>query len=657
MNKINNRIRIFLISLVLGLWCLTSYAKNNDSQLRNSFLNWQKTYQTLNKDEQKKQLISLTNYTLYPYAQYQYLKKNIDDVSSKEVNEFSERYSDSPLSSSLMQSFIASLTKQKKWNEIIVLKIDKSVSSQCRYQYALLQTGQKKKALQPITDIWLSGSDLPSACNPIFDEWNKAGDRTANIILQRIELVLKKNNIKLAKYLAGQLPDSHKTLKKNLLTLFDNPKTLADFAKNVSPNLFSKTIVLTIFPRLVNKDTDLAIKLAPELVKRYKLSSNEEAVLLRSIAVNYFKDSATDKEAKWRDKYIEKNRDVILIERSIRTALRKNDMDSLEHWLEILPSSDKQKDEWRYWQAMILSKKKKNKEADAILKDLVKQRGFYAMYSAQKLKQPFTFDFNYPVTEGISAKEEPAFLKKKYDSLPVIKRIAELRIIGMQAEANAEWRNFLYSNIEQRKYNEIARYAFLRNWGEHSVQATIAGKLWDNWQERFPLVHKELYQEFIKDKSIEPSYALAITRQESALDATVTSPVGARGLMQLMPATAKDTAKKITNSNYSYVEQLYDPKTNIQLGTQYLNYVYQLFGNNRILASAAYNAGPHRVNRWLQDSADDIDAIAFIESIPFTETRNYVKSVLVYDYIYKTILKKNPNAILNESELKQTYHQ
>lgn len=108
--------------------------------------------------------------------------------------------------------------------------------------------------------------------------------------------------------------------------------------------------------------------------------------------------------------------------------------------------------------------------------------------------------------------------------------------------------------------------------------------------------------------------------------------------MQLMPATAQHTAKKGNLSGYVNSSQLFDPETNILLGTTYLDDLYQTFNNNRILASAAYNAGPSRVNTWLKNSTGRLDLVAFIESIPFTETRGYVKNVLAYDAFYRYFL-------------------
>lgn len=147
---------------------------------------------------------------------------------------------------------------------------------------------------------------------------------------------------------------------------------------------------------------------------------------------------------------------------------------------------------------------------------------------------------------------------------------------------------------------------------------------------------------------------MAIARQESAWNPQAQSPVGATGLMQLMPATAKHTAQKQGISGYVNAGQLTNPVMNIELGTAYLDDVYQQFGNNRILASAAYNAGPSRVTRWLGNSAGRIDAVAFVESIPFAETRGYVKNVLSYDLFYKHFLGEKGN-VLSASEWNMKY--
>jgi len=273
------------------------------------------------------------------------------------------------------------------------------------------------------------------------------------------------------------------------------------------------------------------------------------------------------------------------------------------------------------------------------------------MVSAQTLNQPYKINnLSKKLPTG-----ELSSLKNKYDQQPFVIRIKELRFLGLLAESKQEWRYRLNNQTQKSEYLDLAKYAYHKGWGDLSIQATISGKLWDNWTERLPIMYKNLYNDALKDKAIPLSYALAITRQESAFDTTVKSPVGASGLMQLMPATAKDTAKKVNNITYYSPKQLLEPITNVHLGTYYLNNVYLQNDNNRILSSAAYNAGPNRVKKWLNNSNGKLDAVAFIESIPFNETRNYVKSVLVYDHIYQQILGEKKPHILTKNEFNRQY--
>lgn len=191
-------------------------------------------------------------------------------------------------------------------------------------------------------------------------------------------------------------------------------------------------------------------------------------------------------------------------------------------------------------------------------------------------------------------------------------RVRELMYWGLDNTARSEWANLVTSRSQQEQA-QLARYAFNQHWWDLSVQATIAGKLWDHLEERFPLAYSDLYARYTNGKAISQSYAMAISRQESAWNPTARSPVGASGLMQIMPGTATHTVKMFNIAGYRNASQLFDPETNINIGTSYLQYVYQQFGNNRIFSSAAYNAGPGRVRSWLNNSAGKLDAVAFVE--------------------------------------------
>lgn len=231
------------------------------------------------------------------------------------------------------------------------------------------------------------------------------------------------------------------------------------------------------------------------------------------------------------------------------------------------------------------------------------------MVAAQRLGKPYVMMIN--------AADKP---DNSISNLPEIQRIRELLYWQMEGLARTEWLNLVDSQTPARKA-QLARYALEQGWADLSVQATINGKLWDHLEERFPLAWQSEFDEFTQNKNISKSYAMAIARQESARNPQARSPVGATGLMQLMPATATQTVRDNGITDYSNSTQLVNPRKNIEIGTAYLNGVYNQFGQNRILASAAYNAGPNRVTRWLSNSGGRLDAVAFVETIPFAETR------------------------------------
>lgn len=643
---------VFRCFLIISLLVTNNvWANNTQITSRESFKKWQKTYQTLSYDEQFKLLNTLTDYPLYPYAAAQFFQLNRKTVSPDLVSNFVRQYPNFPLTSSLTQTYLTELTNRKDWSAIISFPKDDSTSSFCRNQYALLQLNNKQDVLDSVESLWKTGKELPSACDPLLDAWSKSGKRTANMILLRVELAFEANNLKLARYLANQLDATYQTTKTHLLALLENPRKIEDFSKNIGASPFTKKIVMATFPRLAKADMNVAATLLPQLIEKQKLSQTEQNLLRKSLANSYFSDLATDEQIKWRDDYIAQSHDTTLVEKRIRKAIDDNNYKDLAYWLTQLTPEDQLKEDWQYWQARVLLDKKEIKQAHEILEKLKTNRGFYGMISAQTLKKPYIVNNQSKTPSSAQINT----LNSKYDNQLAVKRIKELRLLGMMSESVAEWRAVLKNETQAKAYLDLAIYAHQKGWGDLSILATISGKLWDNWTERLPIMYLGLYKDALKDKTIPLSYALAITRQESAFNTAIQSPAGASGLMQLMPATAKETAAKVSSVTYYSQSQLFEPQTNVLLGSYFLNKVYEQNDRNRILASAAYNAGPSRVKKWLSKSGGKLDAVAFIDSIPFTETRNYVKNILVYDYIYQTILGQKKSKILTENEFSKHY--
>ncbi|MEQ4585275.1 MAG: murein transglycosylase, partial [Pantoea agglomerans] len=420
------------------------------------------------------------------------------------------------------------------------------------------------------------------------------------------------------------------------------PLTVSTFASAVGPTDFTRQATIYAFTRVARQDMENARSLIPILVRAQKMGPEDEQALKEIVVWRMMGSDLTSEQARWRDAVVMNSESTALVERRVRLALSQHDRRGLNTWIARLPLEAKEKDEWQYWQADLLFEKDRKEEAEEILRKLMQARGFYPMVAAQRL------GVDYPLQVDEAPKPDSATVQG-----PELARVRELMYWGLDNLARSEWSNLIGSRTHTQQ-QMLARYANEQDWWDLSVQATITAKMWDSLKERFPLAWQSVYERNTAVKQIPPSYAMAISRQESAWNPKARSPVGASGLMQIMPATAAHTVKMYNIPGYSNTSQLLDPETNIQIGTQYLEYVYQQFNQNRIFASAAYNAGPGRVRSWQKTSAGNLDAVAFIETIPFSETRGYVKNVLAYDAYYRHFMGK-PDKILSDAEWNRRY--
>jgi soluble lytic murein transglycosylase len=588
---------------------------------------------------------TLKDYPLYPYLQYRQLTDDLMNAPALSVTQFVQTYPTLPAARTLKNRFVNELARREDWRGLLAFSPDKpgTTEAQCNYYYAKYNVGETQAAWDGAKDLWLTGKSQPNACDPLFSAWRASGTQDPLAYLERIRLAMQAGNTRLATTLANQMPGDYQTIASAVVSLANNPNSVLTFAQSTGATDFTRQMAAIAFSSVARQDVENARLLIPQLVQAQKLNESQTQDLRDIVAWRLMGNDVTAEQAQWRDDAIMRSGSTSLVERRVRMAIGNGDRRGLNTWLARLPMEAKDKDEWRYWQADLLMERGREQEAKDILHSLMQQRGFYPMVAAQRLAEDYSIRVEKP--EGTVA---PLLVNG-----PEMSRVRELMYWNQDNTARGEWAN-LVSSRSRNEQGQLAKYAFDQDWWDLSVQATIAGKLWDNLEERFPLAYKDLFVRYTSDKDISKSYAMAIARQESAWNPKVRSPVGATGLMQIMPGTATHTVKMFSIPGYSGPNQLLDPETNINIGTHYLQYVYQQFGNNRIYASAAYNAGPGRVRTWRGNSAGRIDAAAFVESIPFSETRGYVKNVLAYDAYYRYFMG-DKTQLLTDDEWKQRY--
>ncbi|HFV9237638.1 TPA: murein transglycosylase [Enterobacter mori] len=620
------------------------HADSLDEQ-RNRYAQIKQAWDNKQMDTVQALMPTLKDYPLYPYLEYRQITDDLMNQPTVTVNNFIQANPTLPPARNLQSRFVNELARREDWRGLLAFSPEKpgTTEAQCNYYYAKWATGQQEEAWVGAKDLWLTGKSQPNACDSLFGAWRASGKQDPLAYLERIRLAMKAGNTRLVTALAGQMPSDYQTISSAVIGLANDPNSVLTFARSTGATDFTRQMAAVAFTSVARDDVENARLMIPQLVQAQQLNEEQTQELRDIVAWRLMGTDVTDEQARWRDDAIMRSNSTSLVERRVRMALGTGDRRGLNTWLARLPMDAKEKDEWRYWQADLLLERGRDDEAKAILHALMQQRGFYPMVAAQRLGEEYTLKID----------KAPANANPALTQGPEMARVRELMYWNMDNTARSEWANLVTSRTTDEKA-QLARYAFDNRWWDLSVQATIAGKLWDHLEERFPLAYKDLFDRYTSGKDIPKSYAMAIARQESAWNPKVRSPVGASGLMQIMPGTATHTVKMFNIPGYSSPSQLLDPDTNINIGTSYLQYVYQQFGNNRIFSSAAYNAGPGRVRTWLGNSAGRIDAVAFVESIPFSETRGYVKNVLAYDAYYRYFMGQK-DTLMSDAEWQRRY--
>jgi soluble lytic murein transglycosylase len=295
---------------------------------------------------------------------------------------------------------------------------------------------------------------------------------------------------------------------------------------------------------------------------------------------------------------------------------------------------DARGERWQYWLARALHELGQRAEAREIYVELARGRGYYAFLAADRVGTPYRI-------EGM-ATPELQDVRAQVRELPAVARTRELLALDRTLDARREWRDAT-NQMNKEQLMSAALLASDLGWLDQAIFTLARTGFWEDLELRFPVSHLEQVVGAEHRTGLDRAWILAVIRQESAFNPDARSPVGAMGLMQLMPRTAKAVATRHLGQSAPRPSQITDPQLNIRLGSTYLAHVLERLGKNPVLATAAYNAGPHRVERWLPEQTMDADI--WIELIPFGETREYVKRVLSYRAIYQHRLGQKPERL------------
>jgi soluble lytic murein transglycosylase len=572
---------------------------------------------------------ALYNYPLKPYLDFLEIKSKLRTLPYKRVDAFFAENPDSYLANRLRYHWLKTLASQRLWAKHIEYW-DTNISStrlQCDHLMALYHTGARDEALLAATSLWLSGSSQPSSCDILFKKWLASDHSTPELIWERLNLAIEKGNISLARYVRQQLPADKQEIANLYIELHNQPEKLDPYFAIKIPLDYRSQISGHALKRLGYRHPEQAKNLYEGFAKDWQLNENQLNQIIKAIAYGYQKQDPEQALA-WMIRQDPNGTNEHLLEQRIRLALTLNQWQSVFQWILLLPPELQQSNRWLYWRA----KAQQNInfqpfqlawQSHNILEGLASKRDFYGFLAADQL------GLNYQMQDtevSVAPETMSEVLKDKR-----IARALELFATGDISSARNEW---LYASRSFTKEQMIAAAKLARDQELHpmAIQAMIKAQAWNDLSIRFPLAYNEKIQATAQQENIDTNWLYAIARQESAFSHDAKSSAGALGVLQLMPATAKQTARAMGVRYSTY--DLLRPNTNIKIGGNYLGKLFRQFDGNRVLATAAYNAGPSRVRQWLQNNKYPLEKDVWIETIPFKETRHYVQNVLTFSVIY-----------------------
>ncbi|MSP85985.1 MAG: lytic transglycosylase [Methylotenera sp.] len=576
-------------------------------------------------------------YLLAPYADYWLMLLKLEKARDEEVQNFLAQYVDIPFTDRLRGEWLKKLGRQQNWgaffDELVFFQREDAVV-QC---YALLghqQLGDVQVTSQARA-LWLTSAELPSNCNQLFDVLQSTGELSHEDIWARFRLALQDGKLSLAKSVISRLPNVESATLKLIDRAYQAPQLMLDKKTASFKTRFDAEVNLYALDRLARSQLEDAISTYSKVQNLFDIdnrafgwariayhaacSHHPQALSYYALADGVALDS---EQLAWK----------------VRAALRAQEWRTVLSAIAAMQAKQLEEGAWRYWKAralkeIALKEPSHVAEANAILSKLSTERHYYGWLAAEELDSIMS---NPAIDYKVSDAEVTAIA-----SQPSIKRVLELQRLDMRWEAKSEW-IWATRQFDDKQLLAAAEYAMRQKWYDIAINTADNTKLTHNFNLRYPTPYRNLFRTSANDASLDEAWVYGITRQESHFMHYAKSGVGASGLMQLMPATAKWVAKRLGLNAYnnSMIREL---STNIEFGTYYMRYTLDLMGGQTVMATAGYNAGPSRAKRWM--ATEPLEAAIYIESIPFAETRNYVQKVMANAQIYAPRLASENSTI------------
>ena len=574
------------------------------------------------------QLDGVRGHELESYAEYWAFKLALDkqlELSDESVLAFLKRNADTLIAERMRTDWLKEVGKRRQWElfdrEYPALLFP-DTELKCYALHGRHSVGDKA-ALEDARPLWFNELDLPSSCTPMMDALIIDGRISADDVWQRLRRLLETKRLGQAKIAATYLPSEQAPEPKLLDSIADAPQRHLNRLKpNFPATRLGREMAMYAIQRLARSDPQEAASHWESLKGRF--ASAERAYVYAQLgwqgALKHLPEAALWYRAAG---------DTPLSEDQIawkaRAALRAGDWKLVRSTIEAMPPQLAEKPDWIYWLARALQASDRREEARVMFERIGGQPNFYSNLANEELGRPIIV----PPKAVKPTREEVVTI----GNIPALRRALALFRLDMRTEAVREW-NWALRGMDDRSLLAAAELAHRNEIFDRAINTADKTQNEHDYTLRYLAPFRERVEPYARELQLDQAWVYGLMRQESRFVMTARSSAGASGLMQLMPGTAKYVAKRIGLKDY-HPSLVSDLDTNVALGTNYLKMVLEDLDNHPVLASAAYNAGPGRARKWRD--VKPLEGAIYAETIPFNETREYVKKVMSNAIYYAAI--------------------
>ena len=576
----------------------------------------------------------LRDYPLYPYLQAARIRQALSAETGAlgavdaQAREFLSVYAEQPVATELRRAWLESLARRSQWEAFLEAyrEAQAGPGTRCRALAARIALGRTEDIAPQIQALWLTAHALPE-CDPAFTWLEQQGALTPALIEQRARLALQSGNAALARELAARLPAEQAEPLRVWAGLIEHPQAGIDKLLASRGSVVEPAALEAGWSRLVRRDSTAAKQRYAKLMRARHLKGSQAAPYALALAVALAWDH--DREAQ---RYFARvpptQLDGPSLEWRARAAIWARDWRQLLRSIGAMPTELRHTPRWEYWTARAAEHLHTAPPARVLYERVLSADDYYSAMAAARLDRAVQ-----PHPQALEV--DPAMMAS-VERLPAMERARELFLCGLRPEAAAEWQ-FGYAALSPAERLQSVPLAAGWGWFDQAVMVASAQRVFNDYVLLYPQPFDSEVDAAAQLSRLEPETLYGVVRQESLYRADVISPAGARGLMQLMPETARRTAREWKLPPPTAADLL-EPAPNLSLGAALLRTLIDRFDGQVPLALAAYNAGYSAVQRWLPAAALDSDV--WIENIPYGETREYVQRVLWHRLLFAWLRRK-----------------